>query len=113
MTYVISESCVDLMDRSCVQDCPADCIYEGERMLYINPNECVDCGACEDACPNGAAMFQLDIPGEFAQYTRIAAEWVAGNDATGGASKRGVVGVDHPSVAALPFPTARLRECND
>ena len=46
MTYVIGSECVDVMHKACVQECPADCIYEGARVLYINPNECVDCGAC-------------------------------------------------------------------
>src|SRR5262249_22139611 len=42
MTYVIAEPCVDVKDRTCVDECPVDCIYEGERMLYIHPDECVD-----------------------------------------------------------------------
>ena len=51
MTYVIAQPCVDLKDRACVDECPVDCIYEGKRMLYIHPDECVDCGACEPVCP--------------------------------------------------------------
>ncbi|HXT89920.1 MAG TPA: ferredoxin family protein, partial [Trebonia sp.] len=51
MTYVIGETCADVLDRACVEECPVDCIYEGERMLYIHPDECVDCGACEPVCP--------------------------------------------------------------
>ena len=51
MTYVISAPCIDLKDRACVDECPVDCIYEGPRMLYIQPDECVDCGACEPVCP--------------------------------------------------------------
>ena len=45
MTYVIAQPCVDVKDRACVDECPVDCIYEGERTLYINAEECVDCGA--------------------------------------------------------------------
>src|SRR5690242_16393788 len=45
MIYVIGEPCVDVLDRACVEECPVDCLYEGERMLYIHPDECVDCGA--------------------------------------------------------------------
>ena len=56
MTYVIAEPCVDLKDKACVDECPVDCIYEGERMLYIHPDECVDCGACEPVCPVGATV---------------------------------------------------------
>src|SRR4051812_30719587 len=51
VTYVIAEPCVDLLDKSCMEECPVDCIYEGGRMLYIHPDECVDCGACEPVCP--------------------------------------------------------------
>lgn len=47
VTYVIALPCVDLKDKACIDECPVDCIYEGERMLYIHPDECVDCGACE------------------------------------------------------------------
>ena len=49
MTYTICEPCIDVKDRACVDECPVDCIYEGGRMLYIQPDECVDCGACEPA----------------------------------------------------------------
>lgn len=51
MTYVIAEPCVDVLDRTCVDVCPVDCIYEGSRALYIQPEECIDCGACEPVCP--------------------------------------------------------------
>lgn len=62
MTYVIGKSCVDVMDRSCVEECPVDCIYEGERALYIHPDECVDCGACEPVCPVEAIFYEDDLP---------------------------------------------------
>jgi ferredoxin len=51
MPYVVGEPCVDVMDRSCMEECPVDCIYEGFRKLYINPDECIECGACESRCP--------------------------------------------------------------
>ena len=51
MTYIIAEPCIDVKDRGCVDVCPVDCIYEGEDMLYIHPDECIDCGACEPECP--------------------------------------------------------------
>ena len=54
MPYVIAQPCVDVKDKACVDECPVDCIYEGSRSLYINPNECVDCGACEPVCPTEA-----------------------------------------------------------
>ena len=49
--YVIGAECIDTTDMSCVEECPVDCIYEGDRKLYINPKECIDCGACEPVCP--------------------------------------------------------------
>ncbi|MDQ1663813.1 MAG: hypothetical protein QOJ68_3793, partial [Blastococcus sp.] len=51
MPYVIGAECIDVNDMSCVEECPVDCIYEGDRKLYINPKECIDCGACEPVCP--------------------------------------------------------------
>ena len=62
MVYVITEGCIDVMDRTCITECPVDCIYEGARSLYINPDECVDCGACEPVCPNEAIYFEDDVP---------------------------------------------------
>ena len=62
MTYTIAQPCVDVLDRSCVEECPVDFIYEGKRMLYIHPDECVDCGACEPACPVEAIFYEDDVP---------------------------------------------------
>ena len=62
MTYVIAEPCVDLLDKACIEECPVDCIYEGGRMLYIHPDECVDCGACEPVCPVEAIFYEDDLP---------------------------------------------------
>lgn len=62
MSYVITDACIDVMDKTCVEECPVDCIYEGARSLYINPDECVDCGACEPVCPNDAIYYEGDLP---------------------------------------------------
>ena len=51
MPYVIASACIDVNDKACVDECPVDCIYEGSRKSYINPQECIDCGACEPVCP--------------------------------------------------------------
>jgi NAD-dependent dihydropyrimidine dehydrogenase PreA subunit len=56
MVYLIGAPCVDVKDRSCVDECPVECIYEGDRMLYIHPDECIDCGACEAVCPTNAVV---------------------------------------------------------
>lgn len=110
MTYVIGKACVDVMDKSCVQECPVDCIYEGARALYINPDECVDCGACKLICRVGAIYYETDLPEDELQHLADNAafftETLAGRDAPlgspGGASELGAVGVDTPLVAALP-----------
>ena len=59
MPYVIAQPCVDVKDKACVDECPVDCIYEGSRSLYINPNECVDCGACEPVCPTEPSSMRM------------------------------------------------------
>src|SRR5699024_3947807 len=68
ITYVIALPCVDVKDRSCVDECPVDCIYEGNWMLYIQPDECVDCGACEPVCPVEAIYYEVDTPDQWAEY---------------------------------------------
>jgi ferredoxin len=69
VTYVISEPCIDVKDRSCIEECPVDCIYEGDRMLYIHPEECVDCGACEPVCPVEAIFYDDDVPAPWKDFT--------------------------------------------
>jgi ferredoxin len=54
MTYVVTDECVKCKYTTCVEVCPVDCFYEGELMLVINPDECIDCGVCEPECPIGA-----------------------------------------------------------
>ncbi|MFN7038162.1 MAG: ferredoxin FdxA [Alphaproteobacteria bacterium] len=51
MTYVVTEACIKCKYTDCVEVCPVDCFYEGENMLVINPDECIDCGVCEPECP--------------------------------------------------------------
>ena len=78
MTYVITQPCVDVMDKSCVDVCPVDCIHfeEGtDRKLYIDPDECIDCGACEPACPVSAIFAEDDVPSDQAFYTEVEALW--------------------------------------
>jgi ferredoxin len=68
MTYVIVETCIGVKDRACVDVCPVDCIYEGEDQLYIHPDECIDCGACEPECPVTAIFPEEDVPPQYASY---------------------------------------------
>jgi NAD-dependent dihydropyrimidine dehydrogenase PreA subunit len=73
MTYVITETCVDLKDKSCVEVCPVDCIHEvdEDRMLYIDPAECIDCGACVDPCPVDAIYAEEDVPQSQQGYIEV------------------------------------------
>jgi NAD-dependent dihydropyrimidine dehydrogenase PreA subunit len=102
MTYVITLPCVDVKDLACVEECPVDCIYEGNRMLYIHPDECVDCGACEPVCPVEAIYYEDDVPSDQAQYYDINVHFFDEIGSPGGAAKLGPVDSDHPTVAALP-----------
>ena len=51
MTYLVNDNCIKCKHMDCVEVCPVDCFYEGENMLVINPDECIDCGVCEPECP--------------------------------------------------------------
>lgn len=102
MTYVIAAACLDQKDKACVEECPVDCIYEGDRMLYIHPDECVDCGACEPVCPVGAIFYDDDVPADQANYKDYAVEFFESVGSPGGAAKLGPIGKDATAVAALP-----------
>lgn len=104
MVYVIAEPCIDVKDKSCVDECPVDCIYEGERMLYIHPTECIDCAACEPVCPVEAIAYEDDVPEEWTEFIQINAEFfgdeVTGLHDPGGAAQVGAQATDHPKVAS-------------
>jgi NAD-dependent dihydropyrimidine dehydrogenase PreA subunit len=105
VTYVITLPCVDLKDKSCIEECPVDCIYEGDRMLYIQPDECVDCGACEPVCPVEAIYYEDDVPSEWKDYTAANAEFFAELGSPGGASKLEGQKFDAPLLASVPPQT--------
>lgn len=62
MAYVVTEPCFDCKYTDCVVVCPCNCFYEGEQMLYIHPDECVDCDACRTECPVEAIFYEGDVP---------------------------------------------------
>lgn len=101
MTYVIALPCVDVKDKSCIEECPVDCIYEGERMMYIQPDECVDCGACEPVCPVEAIYYEDDVPSQWNEYKEVNAEFFDELGSPGGASKVGPVAKDHPKLLQI------------
>ena len=100
MAYVIAEPCIDVKDKACVDECPVDCIYEGPRMLYIHPDECVDCDACVPVCPVTAIFPEDDLPSEWKQFTAVNAEWfeTTGLGSPGGAAQAGAQAKDHAVV---------------
>jgi ferredoxin len=71
MPYVVTENCQDCRFTDCVEVCPVDCFYADDRMLYIHPDECIDCGACEPACPVQAIYAVDDLPANLTQWTEI------------------------------------------
>lgn len=88
MTYIITEPCVGVCDTSCVTVCPVDCFYPAEgytfdtekgkekmrnnrKQLYIHPDECIDCGACEPECPVEAIFPEDEVPDDQEEFIRI------------------------------------------
>ena len=110
MALIIKSECIDVKDGICTTCCPVDCIYEGERALYIHPDECVDCGACEPVCPVEAIFYEDDLPEELQPHlddnAAFFTETLRGRDealnSPGGAAKVGPVGADTQLVAGLP-----------
>ena len=100
MTYVITEPCIDVKDKTCVDECPVDCIYEGERMLYIHPDECIDCGACEPVCPVEAIFYEDDVPDQWAQFTTENVTFFDQLGSPGGAFKTGPLPYDTGYIAS-------------
>ena len=68
LPYVVTEPCIGVKDKSCITVCPVDCIYEGPDMVYIHPDECIDCGLCEPECPVTAIFVDSDVPAKWADY---------------------------------------------
>ena len=81
MTYVIVEPCIGTKNASCVDVCPVSCIYEAEDMYYINPDECIECGACEPECPVTAIFHDSAVPDEWSEYTQLNADWFVDKEA--------------------------------
>ena len=110
MPYVIMDGCIDVTDRSCIEECPVDCIYEGRRKLYIQPDECIDCGACEPVCPEDAISLDRKTPDDQTVFIednrRFFAEPLPGRDEPigqpGGAEMTGAIGEDTELVRDWP-----------
>lgn len=74
MAYVVTAPCFGCKDTDCVTVCPVDCFYEGDNMLYIHPDECIDCEACVPACPEEAIFAEADVPEQWQDFIQLNAE---------------------------------------
>ena len=83
MTFIICEPCIGEKDTACVDACPVDCIhprsdepeFESLEQLYIDPEECIDCGACVPECPVEAIFPEAEVPEQWSHYVGINYEW--------------------------------------
>ena len=83
MAYIITEPCIGVKDKSCVAVCPVDCIHDGTMdvdgtnidMLWVNPDECIDCGLCEPECPVTAIFADSDVPKQWENYFQLNADF--------------------------------------
>ena len=107
MPYVISDGCIGNKDQACVDVCPVDCIYEANGRVWIQPDECTDCGACEFECPVEAISYAAPDSGdddlreahEF--FETILPGRAAPIGGPRGARNTGKIDTDHPRVLAL------------
>ncbi len=74
MAHIVAEPCFDCKYTDCVVVCPVDCFYEGAQMLFIHPDECIDCEACVPECPVEAIFHQDNLPEEWKDFTELNAE---------------------------------------
>ena len=80
MTYIVVESCIKCKLMDCVEVCPVDCFYEGENMLVIHPDECIDCGACEPECPVDAIFTEEELPDKWSTFLQANADLATAHD---------------------------------
>jgi ferredoxin len=77
MAYVVCQPCHDCKYTDCVTVCPMDCFYQDEQMLYIDPVDCIDCGACVPECPVEAIFADTDVPVKWTPFIQLNAERTA------------------------------------
>ena len=98
MAYVVTDNCQDCRFTDCVEVCPVDCFYGDAGMLYIHPDECIDCGACEPACPVEAIYAADDLPADKANWEQINADKSESGD------------LEHITESSEPLPTADAKK---
>jgi ferredoxin len=77
MAYVVAEPCIKCRYTDCVEVCPVDCFHQGPNFLAIDPEECIDCGACVPACPTNAIFEESELPEAWRAYAALNAELAA------------------------------------
>lgn len=75
MAFVVTEPCIKCKFTDCVEVCPVDCFHEGANFLTIDPDECIDCGACEPECPVAAICSEDDVPAKWSEFVQINAKY--------------------------------------
>jgi ferredoxin len=98
MPYVVTDNCQDCRFTDCVEVCPVDCFYGDARMLYIHPDECIDCGACEPACPVEAIFAEDDLPADKESWLQLNADKCEEDD------------IQHITESQDPLPTAEEKK---
>lgn len=71
MAFVVTSACIGCKHADCVQVCPADCFHQDEQMLYIDPDQCTECGACESECPEEAIFHDTMVPDDETRWIEI------------------------------------------
>ncbi len=73
MAMVVTQPCIGCKDKACLPVCPVECFYsdEDEPMVYIHPDECIDCGACVQECPTEAIFYMADVPAQWMQFIEL------------------------------------------
>ena len=111
MTLVITSACIDVKDGICTTSCPVDCIYEGERMYYIHPTECIECGMCESICPVDAIRYADEV--EEKERPFVALNDAAFRNASGALIEPGGWKAGMPPVADPPDLAKLAAETNE
>ncbi|MEH6579814.1 MAG: ferredoxin family protein [Amphritea sp.] len=116
MSYVILAACVDIKDGACAQVCPVDCIYEGGRMFYIQPDECVNCGLCESVCPVDAIRPIDEVSDDEQPFVAANAEFFGAQVTDwgdpGGWNDTFTSDKDHPLIESMPAYSAAAEPTN-
>ena len=87
MAYIIAEPCINVKDKACTEVCPVNCIYEGKDQLFIHPDDCIDCGACEPVCPVKAISATDDTPDQWKSFIELNKQFFKDNPGVKPATK--------------------------